>query len=335
MIYKKVVSFDLDKTIERRPIKELYQSFEEIKSSEDVILTEEFIADVIAYGFPFTRNMMRKAMVDPGKLAAFGCFLKDLFFSSVGSITEMIQIPASTFKMGGTDYRDEQPVREVTVSGYSIGKYPVTNREYKMYLEDTNREVPAAVSDPEKANHPIAGVSWFDAVEYCNWLSKKQGLEPAYTIKRNRAGEIIKVILSKNLIEKGYHLPTEAQWELAARGTDGRKYPWGNDFDPSKFTSSVNGKREGTEPVDAHPEGTTPEGVMGMAGNVWEWVADFYWLYNFKDINNPKGPRTGEDRVLRGGSWFDFKTNPFRGAYRGYDKPKRCFKAFGFRVAKG
>src|SRR3989339_557517 len=89
MIYKKVVSFNLDKTVERRPIKELYISFEEIKSSGDVSLVEEFIADVIAYGFPFTKNMMRRAMVDSGKLAAFGCFLKGLVLSSVGSITEI------------------------------------------------------------------------------------------------------------------------------------------------------------------------------------------------------------------------------------------------------
>ena len=186
MIYKKVVSFNLDKTVERRPIKELYRSFEEIKSSGDVSLAEEFIADVIAYGFPFTKNMLHKAMVDPAKLAAFGCFLKGLAYSSVGTIIEMIQIPTATFKMGSTDDKDERPVREVTVSGYSIGKYPVANREYKEYLEDTNQEVPAIVADPANANHPVVNVSHSDGVKYCKWLSKKTG--------------------------KNYHLPTEAQW---------------------------------------------------------------------------------------------------------------------------
>ncbi|OGC21066.1 hypothetical protein A2526_06680 [candidate division WOR-1 bacterium RIFOXYD2_FULL_36_8] len=347
MIYKKVVSFDLDKTIERSPIKELYLSFEEIKSFEDVTLIEKFIANVIAYGFPFTRNMIHRSMTDSTKLAAFGCFLKGLVLSSVGSITEMIQIPASTFKMGSTNYDDEQPVREVTVSGYSIGKYPVTNKEFAVYLKDTKREVPETVSNPEKANYPVVFVSWFGAIEYCNWLSEKQGLEPVYTIAYTmkgdapcsgrcvRAGECIKVILGANLTGKGYHLPTEAQWELAARGTDGRKYPWGNDFDTSKFTSSVNGKKEEPEPVDSHPEGASPFGVMGMAGNVWEWVADWWGdSYDPTQLINPKGPKDGSQKVLRGGSFVSGRQESFRGAKRVHNYQEKSFSDSGFRVAR-
>jgi formylglycine-generating enzyme required for sulfatase activity len=247
--------------------------------------------------------------VNPEDFAAFVNAIRSVPAISVAAqiaIPEMVSISAGKFKMGSTDGNlDEQPVREVTISAFRLGRYEVTNAEYKAFLEATGREVPDEVSDPAKAKHPVVYVSWNDAVAYCKWLSEKTG--------------------------RRFRLPTEAEWEYAARGTEGRKYPWGNNWDASKAVFNTHR----TKPVGSHPEGASPLGVMDMAGNVLEWVADWYAdKYNPQELNNPKGPENGDYRVLRGGSWDDGDPVDLRGALRVSGSPGALGDSLGFRVAE-
>ena len=235
--------------------------------------------------------------------------------------TEMVHIPAGGFLMGnngGEPYSslDELPQHSVYLSGYWIGKYAVTRGEYRRFMEATGHAAPAywdAVQDwgtgsfTQTDDHPVVGVTWYDAEAYCAWA--------------------------------GGHLPTEAQWEKAARWTGSypNVYPWGNAWDAEKCNNwydhnAAGGgyKRYQTAPVGSYPSGASPYGLQDMAGNVWEWVADWYVSY-------PGSPSpfdyTGSYRVLRGGSW-GVSDNPDRCAGRGGNSPSNGWNYFGFRLAR-
>lgn len=199
---------------------------------------------------------------------------------------DMISIPAGSFTMGDDQGDDNmKPQRTVTLSPYSIGKYPVTNIEYQAFVKAAKHEPPRHWEDGRspagQENHPVTHVSWDDANTYADWLSKKTGQE--------------------------YTLPTEAQWERAARGDqDVRKQPWDGALDTEHANIEESGIG-GTTPVGAYPAGKSPCEAMDMVGNVWEWCADWYDedYYSKGDKENPMGPDAGDYRVLRGGSWAD------------------------------
>lgn len=242
---------------------------------------------------------------------------------------EIIHLLATDgFTMGSTKYPDERPVRRVALSAFGLSKDPITEAQYKAYLKDTGKEVPSENLDSDKANHPVVNVSWEDAVKFCIWLNQKESREEVYTIEEKDG----KTTVTWHQERKGFRLPTEAEWEYAARGNEGREYPWGNEWDKSKVTFDTNG----TEPVDAHPEGATPrEGIRGLAGNVWEWCWDWYaGEYNKNDVNDPIGPASGNYRVLRGGSWDSPYPVTLRAAYRNGYHPAFRYYSRGFRVAK-
>jgi len=188
----------------------------------------------------------------------------------------MIAIPAGEFTMG-SNVEDERPLHAVSVGAFQIDKLEVTNQEFERFVYETGY-----VTDAEKAgetswryyaqnkpNHPVVKVSWNDAKAYCEWQGKR--------------------------------LPTEAEWEKAARGTDGRAYPWGNQWDAGRANTKEAGKR-GTTPVGSFPGGASPYGVMDMAGNVAEWTSDWFKAYPGSDFYSPY---FGEKyRVIRGGGWF-------------------------------
>jgi len=232
----------------------------------------------------------------------------------------MIRIPAGTFTMGSSDGdADEKPVHQVSLDEYYIDKYEVTNRQYKRFCDATGKSYP---SDPgfsgmssyftSYPDYPVVKVSWDDAAAYCTWAGKR--------------------------------LPTEAEWEKAARGNDSRKYPWGNsEPDAGGFYRANWGegtdrsvwKRDGyeyTSPVGSYERGASPYGCMDMAGNVWEWCADWYdgSYYSRSPSSSPAGPSSGSSRVLRGGSWYFF-AGSLRCADRGGDDPSYRSVYYGFR----
>jgi formylglycine-generating enzyme required for sulfatase activity len=195
---------------------------------------------------------------------------------------EMVEVPGGEFLYG-----DDKEKR--TVQTFRIGKYPVTNAQYKKFVDATKQAVPPGWDEkkrtyPEgKANHPVVNVSWNDAQAYCKWAGKR--------------------------------LPTEEEWERAARGADGREYPWGDEFDQGRANTSEGGIG-GTSPVGVFLDGASPCGALDIAGNVWEWTASEY----DKDA-----------RVVRGGAWNLSQYNA-RAAVRGWDYPDNRYDIVGFRV---
>jgi toxoflavin biosynthesis protein ToxD len=244
---------------------------------------------------------------------------------------QMVHIPLGIFLMGTTDIqakqainegamemfvKEEQPQHEVELSEYFIGKYPVTNREYQAFIRDTKYSPPNNWDNDQypaqKGEHPVIAVSWNDAQEYCKWLSQKTG--------------------------KHYRLPSEAEWEKAARGMDGRVYPWGNDFD-SKKCNVLDSKIGDTTPVGTFTEegGDSPYGCADMSGNVWEWCNDGYELDEYKKrssktIRDPSGPEKDNGiKCMRGGSW-GVNRNFARVSSRSYYDPRFKEGFIGFRL---
>jgi formylglycine-generating enzyme required for sulfatase activity len=218
----------------------------------------------------------------------------------------MVLVPAGEFLMGSDDGdADEKPPHRVHLDAYHVDRYEVTNALYRRLMEATGRQAPSYWNDSKwnGASQPVVGVSWHDAEAYCKWAGKR--------------------------------LPTEAEWEKAARGTDGRKYPWGEQWDASRANSDAS-KLGKTATVGSYPSGVSPYGAHDMAGNVWEWVADWYArdYYQRSPERNPPGPDSGTSRVLRGGSW-DFNPFNLRSTYRINYTPVYRSHDFGFRCARG
>ncbi|HCQ00349.1 MAG TPA: formylglycine-generating enzyme family protein [Candidatus Latescibacteria bacterium] len=225
---------------------------------------------------------------------------------------EMIEIPEDPFTMGTDGSEDEAPQQVIHLDRFEIAKHPVTNQSYESFLND-NSDQPAPeywkgrTPPADLLNHPVVEVTWDDAQAYATWLSAKTG--------------------------QTYRLPTEAEWEKAARGTDGRIYPWGAAFDASRCNTREEGPGHST-PVDYYPEGTSPYGVMDMAGNASEWCSDWY-KEGYAEISspNPTGPQIGEHRVTRGSSWR-YSTNMARCAARYFCPPDMRRDNTGIRLVR-
>jgi formylglycine-generating enzyme required for sulfatase activity len=231
----------------------------------------------------------------------------------------MVRIPAGWFPMGSDPKADEdagpqeQPQRWVYVDVFEMDRYEVSNAHYLRFVLATNRIGPPywrADPFPEKmALHPVIGVSWQDADAYCRWMGKR--------------------------------LPTEAEWEKAARGTDARKFPWGNEPAGWKKSNIAHpGSKRGVKypplaNVDRYDHGVSPYGVYQLAGNVAEWVSDWFdpEYYQYGTSFNPTGPEWGEDHVYRGGSWNE-DPEVARSAGRGAHAPDHRSYLIGFRCAQ-
>lgn len=216
---------------------------------------------------------------------------------------EMITVEGGTFTMGSTFRSDETP-HTVTLSSYKIGKYPVTVGQYKKYCTATGTSMPSAPEWGWNDNHPMVLVSYNDAVSYCNWLGETYGGD--------------------------WRLPTEAQWEFAARGgnkSDGYTYSGSNDF----YDVGWNQYNAGDKTNTVGQKKANELGIYDMSGNVWEWCEDYYGEYSAAAQKNPKGAIGGSRRVLRGGSWF-LRSACGRVSFRGLDDPALYNNTFGFRV---
>ena len=246
--------------------------------------------------------------VDRELLVSFETLVDDGIDREKRSVTKMIYIPGGKFIMGYNHrHPDERPEHITTLKPFMIDLYEVTNYQYKQFVDDTKRTPPRdwqnRLFPPGKEKHPVAYVTWFDAYDYCAWVGKR--------------------------------LPVEAEWEKAARGEDGRLYPWGNEFNPTR-ANTPQSHSVGTVAVGSFSEGRSPYGLYDMSGNVWEWTMS--WATSYAGSPIPDGHYfTGEYKVLRGGSWVDcsfyrcgISALTFN---RGYFRPVTRNKGFGFRCA--
>jgi formylglycine-generating enzyme required for sulfatase activity len=248
------------------------------------------------------------------------------------SLPEMVRIPAGNFIMGTSDdsiqhlyikedwvmdwfdadlFMSEQPQHEVGLPAYMIGKFPVTNEEYHQFIWDTAHRLPrgwSGFSFPEgKERHPVVGISLDDVMAYCKWLSETAKIE--------------------------FRLPSEAEWERAARWVDGRMYPWGNVFDPWRCNTLESGFNN-TTPVGIYStSGDSRDECADMIGNVWEWTASQHLPYPYK-------PNTGREElskdhkfVVRGGAWY-YSRKMARCTAREGVAPNYMSPALGFRLAR-
>jgi len=262
---------------------------------------------------------------------------------SVPTERDMIRVPAGDFAMG-TDRGDSQegPVHLVHLDAYWIDRFETTNRAFQRFVQSTGWQTVAEREGHSliyrdggyhvvegaswwrpagpgseltgRLDHPVVQVAWDDAVKYCRWAGKR--------------------------------LPTEAEWERAARGSDERTYPWGEagSHTPEPLANagaeaccheSAHDGYLNTAPVGSFPRGASPIGALDMAGNVWEWTGDHFngYFYAGSPPRNPTGPGSGDERVLRGGSWISY---PFmlRTSYRGHHTPETRHNYSGFRCAR-
>ncbi len=254
------------------------------------------------------------------------------------SAPNLARIPAGDFLMGAPDAEeDERPIHRVYISEFFVGRFPVTHDEYARFVRATGHPPPSIRNLPLIAaagrdalfremaapyvwnggeppaghgSHPVVLVSFEDALAYCRWLSDSLG--------------------------RAVRLPTEAEWERAARGgTDGHRYPWGDDIDSARcnFLADPSVKRQrGTRPTGTFPPNSY--GLYDMCGNVWEWVSDWYHseYYGKGDQRDPRGPSSGAMRIVRGGSWVNDDVSMLRCAYRHKVPPDTYAYSVGFRI---
>lgn len=232
----------------------------------------------------------------------------------VGQV-ELILVPPGAFIMGSDEGEaDEKPSHEVSLDAFYIGRYPVTNAQYRRFEEATGRTAPrhwSGGSIPEgKEDHPVVYVDWHDARAYCQWLTDKR--------------------------DQVARLPTEAEWEKAARGTDGLMYPWGDEFDKSKCNTEVSGIRDTTPVGKYSSQGDSPYGIADMVGNVWEWTSSQYFQYPYKPDDgreNPKPHELPHWRVARGAAFSTrYGSGDVRCTYRSATNPDHPGGHRGFRV---
>ena len=219
----------------------------------------------------------------------------------------LVFVPGGIYPMGANDLWDAcKPVHEVELTGFWIGKYPVTNAQYRSFLSaNAEQKRPRLLEDNQFGvdDHPVVDVDWNDAQAYAQWA------------------ELV--------------LPSEAQWEAAARGTDGRRYPWGNE-EPESRRANFGANLKRTSPVTAHPLGTGPFGTFDQAGNVWEWRVDgwdakLYQKRGFR-AKDPVSEVSSADRAARGGSWLG-PPEDVVSAYRYGSAPSTRYRFYGFRCA--
>ncbi|MEP6808764.1 MAG: formylglycine-generating enzyme family protein [Chthoniobacterales bacterium] len=261
---------------------------------------------------PVQVNSVEEAAVESVTLAQGA--LPD-FTNSVGA--KMICVPSGEFTLGSEAFDagpNERPLTKVTLSRFYMSRFPVTNAEYEEFDPGHVRKRAPGAGD----THPVVYVGSLEAIKFCSWLGARE--------------------------RKKYRLPTEAEWEYAARGTDGRKFPWGNHEgrgDLANFADKntvfawsdreISDGYPESSPVGAFPLGASPFGLEDLAGNVWEWCHDFFENYRGTHKINPRGANAGAKRVYRGGSWKS-RFNSLRATTRGFNVPTYSCNDLGFRI---
>jgi len=282
--------------------------------------------------FKFEKKMQAAAVVTPAPTQP-----------SSSTPANMVYVEGGSFNMGSNDGDgDEKPVHKVTVSSFYIGKYEVTQKEWREVMGSS----PSYFKGDDK---PVEQVSWYDVIEYCNQRSLKEGLTSCYTIDKSRKDpnntneyDDLKWSVSVNWQANGYRLPTEAEWEYAARGgikSKGFKYSGSDDISSvAWYYDNSYAKGDKHSDYGTHKAGTKAANELGihdMSGNVWEWCWDWYdsGYYAKSQSSDPIGAGSGSSRVLRGGSWDD---NDYfcRMSFRDVKSPGHSHYYIGFRVSR-
>ena len=265
---------------------------------------------------------------------------------------KMIEVPGGSFQMGRDTSKeesvdeDELPQHEVELPTFRLAKTETTFWQFSLFAQATGRAIPPAPSWGKNGDHPVVNVNWYDAVEYANWLSGQWGLEAVYTIDKTKKDTIynlseyddLKWLVIADPAANGFRLPTEAEWEYAARGgsdwEDGFIFAGSDDLDSVGWYGSNSDGR--TQVVGTK----TPNqlGLYDMSGNVWEWCWDWYDAEYYQQLVekkaiDPKGPDRGSGRVLRGGSW-DVVEDYCRSTLRLGNDPNDEYDSLGFRLAR-
>lgn len=264
-------------------------------------------------------------------LATLGASL--FFFTTLSAqeagMPELVLIRGDTFQMGGTKKADG-PIHEVVLSDFYLGKHEVTFEEYDRYCEAEQLEKPTD-DGWGRGSRPAIYVSWHDAIGYCNWLSRRHGYEQVYSTDG--------AAVTANWEADGFRLPTEAEWEFAAR-SGGQDERWaGVSYEKGLYrfgNYDEGGERDGyrtTSPVGSfQPNGL---GLYDLSGNVNEWCWDWYdaYYYEVSPASDPRGPDAGQERVMRGGSWIAY-ANTCQTTHRRWSKPDHRYNFIGFRVCR-
>jgi formylglycine-generating enzyme required for sulfatase activity len=291
------------------------------------------------------------------KLAEFEATMREILLLGSDKKEEdvpdnMVFIPGGSFQMGdqfGGGESNERPIHAVKLADFYLSRTELTNREYAEFLSAQGNQEQggsewyaigssyAGISGSGRSfipksgqdDHPVLVVSWYGAVAYCNWLSGQHGLTPVYRISGTT--------VTPNWSANGYRLPTEAEWEYAAR-SGGKKEKWAGTSTENELTQFANYSGTGDGYKSTAPVGVLRANNLGlgdMSGNVWEWCWDWYGsdYYGKSPSSNPKGPETGSIRVFRGGSW-DFSPANCRAAYRYFNVPTYRNINVGFRLAR-
>jgi formylglycine-generating enzyme required for sulfatase activity len=258
---------------------------------------------------------------------------------------EMVSIPGGSFQMGNPDtsvgWDNERPVHTVTLTGFYMGKYPVTQAQYQAVMgSNPSRFSSDPASGEVQGNRPVECVSWYDTIEFCNALSIQEGLNPYYTIDKvnkdpnnTSSSDRMKWTVTCNSTANGYRLPTEAQWEYAAKGGNGT--PGNYTYSGSNTVDDVawyydNSDSKTHEVGKKQPNGL---GIYDMSGNVWEWCWDWYGGYSSEAQTDPQGAAAGDGRVERGGSWGS-NASYTRSVVRYDIYPYLSHSSYGFRLVR-
>lgn len=257
-------------------------------------------------------------------------------------VGKFVHIPTDTFTMGNDEELDSmKPEHKVIISAYYILATEITNIQYKQFCDATERiypENPVENYLQDYPDYPAVNITWFDAIAYCNWLSELQGYSTCYDVETGAC----------DTTKSGFRLPTEAEWERAARGGfEGMSFPWGTDdldkdscnyqiYDGSLTAKMPNFENNrGPVPVASFPK--RGYGLHDMAGNVAEWCNDWYSedYYTAELVTDPTGPETGSDRVLRGGDW-NRGVSYSHVFQRDFKDPQKTTSGFyrGFRIVR-
>jgi formylglycine-generating enzyme required for sulfatase activity len=260
---------------------------------------------------------------------ALALLLAGYAFGQTGAAPNgLVRVEGGVFTMGSPAHEperddDEGPQHQVTVSSFYLGRYEVTQREYQEVMGTNPSYFKGDVPAPA-GNLPVERVSWYDAIEYCNRRSVKEGLTPAYRVSGNN--------ITRDGDANGYRLPTEAAWEYAAKGGSRGpvdEYAGSGSVDTVAWYSGNSGNRT----REAGTKAPNSLGLYDMSGNVWEWCEDWYGSYASEPQTNPRGASSGYERVVRGGSWGN-AAQDVRSARRHGNTPSYRDSYLGFRLAR-